>query len=598
MDIKNLIVKLPIIIFSAIVPLIVSAKSIIFTKEWFYAYKGVRSFVDFFSYYKMIVIIVSLILGLVFMLMFSKKDDYKKMLKPLINKLLIAMAVLIILSSILSKYQFIVYFGFMDRFEGMFVSLAYIFFVFYINNFVKEKKDLKIVLIPIVISSVIVAIIGILQSYCVNFFATDIGKMLIKGDLSTVNQLSINSSGLMESTLYNPNYIGSYSVIAFFLGIGLVAFAKNRFYKILLTLYTVIMLVFLLKSKSAAGLLALVIALITLFLYGLFNMSKKTALILVMGAIAFSIVAFPKFSHEYNRFWSSLDSSVPKYYDMDFKFKGNRAEFYKDDRVFKVMYIQNKFIFVLDDEEIYRKEIQINDLANQGKKDENIIISINNDFVKKNFEITYKENINSMVVKLKPRFIITLEATEEGLNLRDYVGRPLKYEEEIPSSEFFEGKDRWGSGRGYIWRRSIPLLKEHFILGSGPDTFPVVFPQHDLVGKRKFMYNAYTFVDKPHNMYIQMGANYGVLYLILYLMSLLVYSIKSIKLYFNKTNKSNLSTLGVMIFCSVFAYNVAGIFNDSVVHVAPLYWTIFGLGIWTNRYNEESAIVAGDNNEG
>jgi len=39
--------------------------------------------------------------------------------------------------------------------------------------------------------------------------------------------------------------------------------------------------------------------------------------------------------------------------------------------------------------------------------------------------------------------------------------------------------------RGYIWSRSLPLLRNTILVGYGPDTFAMNFPQHDIAGKVK-----------------------------------------------------------------------------------------------------------------
>ena len=41
--------------------------------------------------------------------------------------------------------------------------------------------------------------------------------------------------------------------------------------------------------------------------------------------------------------------------------------------------------------------------------------------------------------------------------------------------------------------------------------------------------------------------------------------------------------MGAAIFLSITAYLVAGMFNDSIVAVAPLFWILLGMGIGINR---------------
>lgn len=588
MDLKSKIYRLPIIIFSAIVPLIVFGKSIKFDREWYYAYNGLKSFTDFFSYYKMIWITISLVLGIIIMLISTKKDDYIKLFKPLINKILIAMMGIVLLTAILSEFKFIVWFGYIDRYEGAIVCFAYLFFVLYINNFVKNSGDLKWIITPIIISSTIIAVIGVFQIYGFNFFSTSVGQSLISGNMASNQILDVAEKTYGTSTLYNPNYVGSYTAMTVFLGLALFMSAKGKNIRLMRIVYILIMIFLLIKSGSSAGLLGLLsggLIVIAVFCRNFVNkINLKKIMIFILPIIIIFSILTPRLSKEFMRIQNQFERSAE---NVNFEFLGNRVIFTKDDQKFKIMLSKERFIFVLNDNEIYRKSIELKDLRNQGKKDKNSIININNKFINENFTITYKENINSLVVNLKPSFVIVLEATQDGLNLRDFSGRPLEYQSEFEEFKPLDGKEFFGSSRGYIWKMSIPIVKDNFIIGKGADTFPVVYPQHDLVGKRRFMKRAYMFIDKPHNMYIQMGVNFGGIYLILYLIFIGIYFVESVKLYLINKIRNNDGILGVMIFCSILAYNIAGIFNDSVVSVSPLYWTFVGMGIYINSYNKK-----------
>src|SRR5690606_8579420 len=74
----------------------------------------------------------------------------------------------------------------------------------------------------------------------------------------------------------------------------------------------------------------------------------------------------------------------------------------------------------------------------------------------------------------------------------------------------FSGYEGYASGRGYIWSRTLPLLKKHIILGSGADTYMIAFPQQDYVGLSNYGYGD-QLVTKPHNLYLQVGVQTGLL---------------------------------------------------------------------------------------
>jgi ABC-type sugar transport system permease subunit len=145
-----------------------------------------------------------------------------------------------------------------------------------------------------------------------------------------------------------------------------------------------------------------------------------------------------------------------------------------------------------------------------------------------------------------------------------------------------DGLERFASKRGYIWGRSIPLISEHFIIGAGADNYPIAFPQDDFVAKMNIGMTATTVIDKPHNMYLQIATNTGLVSLIAVLVVLGIYIINSIMLYWKLKLDSTYKYIGLACFISIIGYLFAGIFNDHIVSVAPMFWCIFGLGISIN----------------
>jgi hypothetical protein len=161
---------------------------------------------------------------------------------------------------------------------------------------------------------------------------------------------------------------------------------------------------------------------------------------------------------------------------------------------------------------------------------------------------------------------------------------------QTPESFGFKGKEKLGSARGYIWSRAIPLLKNTVILGNGPDTFPFVFPQNELIAKYYALDTPNITVDKAHNLYLQMALNYGVVALLAFLVITIVYLVDSFKLYAFKENYNldKTTMLGAITSLGVVGYLITGLFNDSVVSVAPVFWIVFGVGVALNFMNREA----------
>lgn len=123
------------------------------------------------------------------------------------------------------------------------------------------------------------------------------------------------------------------------------------------------------------------------------------------------------------------------------------------------------------------------------------------------------------------------------------------------------------SGRAYMWKRAIPVLKDSIILGKGPATYLHFVPQfHERGNAIGFQMQA---IDRPHNMFINIWQSTGLL-------SLLVLAFALYKIL--KAGKDASLKMGVI------GYLIAGIFTDSVLCVTP-YFLIF-LGGLSSEHRE------------
>lgn len=153
----------------------------------------------------------------------------------------------------------------------------------------------------------------------------------------------------------------------------------------------------------------------------------------------------------------------------------------------------------------------------------------------------------------------------------------------------FEGKEKLGSARGYIWSRSLPLLKNCLVTGYGADTFTYIFPQNDVLAKY-YSYsdnNAgfYVTVDKPHNLYLQIFISNGLIALIAFIGICLFYLVDCFRLYALKKEYRAGQIMGAAVMLGVVGYLAAGMFNDSSVSVAPVFWILLGAGAALNTIN-------------
>jgi hypothetical protein len=156
-------------------------------------------------------------------------------------------------------------------------------------------------------------------------------------------------------------------------------------------------------------------------------------------------------------------------------------------------------------------------------------------------------------------------------------------------SSIFTGYETYASKRGYIWSRTIPLLIDHLVLGSGADTYAIEFPQQDYVYLRNVGF-ADMVLTKPHSMYLQMGIQTGVLSLLCFLIFYGIYFISSIRLYISGKYESYFAKAGIAIFIGTIGYMIVGISNDSSIAVAPIFWALIGIGIACNYHVKKEGL--------
>ena len=87
-----------------------------------------------------------------------------------------------------------------------------------------------------------------------------------------------------------------------------------------------------------------------------------------------------------------------------------------------------------------------------------------------------------------------------------------------------------------------------------------------------------------------MAINYGIIAFLGFMAIMLIYIIDSIKLYAMKKQYEAPQMLGAITSLGVVGYLFAGMFNDSVVSVAPVFWIVLGVGVALNFINRDAII--------
>lgn len=589
---------LPIMTSFAIVPLIVTGYRYVVDingQKWF---SNTQTSTDLFLYWKG----QCLILMCIYMILFSvvvlrgKTRIVNAAKKALVPSTLwvSAYAILATISAIFSAYKESAFFGGYEQWEGLTVIVAYTILFMYTYMIVSTKKAVKLLIYALIIGAFFVSLIGTLQFLHLDLFRSDFGKALMNLTLTPKINFSFNfSEGWVYTTLYNPNYVGSYC--ALLLPILIVAaLAKkkelNQFFSALAMITTLLLVITLLGSQSFTGCIAVAATLLLLIIYFFPVILRKLgAKKLGIFAAITALLCIGIFFIFKEQITFGTDKLLkPK---RDF---GITKSLLNENGKLKITNMSDQYFYLEIPDDDSHPFIATD---SEGKK----IRLKKTDDKKLGFRPTYEVfderfidyRLTFMYADKDDTYIPAVKITNSSITKSFTVakdGKEYKYLNafnkldtlrKIPAIGF-EKNQHFASKRGYIWSRTFPLLKDNLLIGSGPNTFTYVFPNDDYVGKNNLSYDGVT-VTKPHNLFLQIFVQTGLPSLVAFLLLFIIYFISSIRLYFNRTCYSFLEKTGVALMFSIFGYIVTGLANDSSVAVAPVYWGMIALGYSVNR---------------
>ncbi len=582
----SLITTIIAIIGLAIVPLLVRVTpvdNLLLSYNW---YAGSEILFDMYSIFKSQVILCLGIISLLVIVVRQVKFKTYTLKDPVIVLILI-FSVVTILSHFFSVSIALSNRGMNGRFENTWIWLAYasILTLVYGEEWTIEKLN-KLVL-GFVISNLILSIVGILQYFGIDPVFNDITKPFITsfkmGNLNYVADYTINYKVIVQ-TLYHYNYVGFYSALSIPMIMSFALYDKKIYHRLGYLILLALMFFNLLGSSARGGLVG-VTATIPLFIILNRQLLFKN-LKIFFALILITVVVFIGFEAYTDGFITSRLKNIFISVEAPNLLKSLSII---DDSInieFDHGILQIDVISVSND--VWQTSYYYNDILIQP------ILHESNTY--NYFNVESLKDIKFYISEYQNLYLFTVEMFNQGWYF-GYDEKTLKYVNALgkfdaivtPDTFGFDGRERLGSARGYIWSRSIPLIMKKPILGYGVDTFAVVFPQQDYIGK----YNAYDtpnmIVDKAHNIYIQIAINSGIIALSAYT------SLVGLALFKTGRNalSSDLKNQNVWIsatFLSVFSYSIAAIFNDSTVQISSVFWIILGIAFSVVKFKYSKTI--------
>lgn len=527
---------------------------------------------DIYCYYKSrLFVLVCAVAALILCLSFLIYKNYRNL--PKMFLLLALFYVPVLISSFRTVNIKDTTIGSIYHFESVFVLLGYGIIFLYAYVFVGKEKDYECIAKTLLISTVGLAVIGLLQVCNRDIFDMEwFIRMITPAEWETYaleNMQDAFSGNNVSLTLFNPNNAGQYLAMILPVFILWAVFTEKRWMKCVMGFFSVILIILLWCTYSRGALLAFFVEL--LILGGIFwkkyalKSRKSFTYIVLFAGVCVIILLFVEFMsgfkfihriHDENSD-SKLEKIVTGNDSVDITYDNHRVRVGFSDKV-------PGFFVQLDGDDVTDTY-----LAADGSFQKEEL---------KNFQIF------SMEESSEPVMVVMIEDIEYSFiydgECYYHINDLGKADKLVPIQALdFHGMELKGSGRLYIWSRSIPLLKNYLIWGSGSDTFYRVFPQNDYVGKKQYTGTSARMIEKPHNNYIKIAVQTGVLSLLLlcifygWYVSSFVKAIPVIKGFSGK------NIVGIGFFVGTVGYVVSSFFYDSSLPCTPLAAVMAGVSL-------------------
>lgn len=587
---------IPIMALLGIIPLVVRLVKVDILDESVLYITGNN--IDFFSQAKSNLIFCMIIaMGLVLFFIFSKKHIKWDTQAKIYYISAGVFGLMTLVSMGMSEYSHIAKWGMPNRAEGTMMILCYLAMMLYTFYMIREERAMRYVIAPLCFLVVVMTVIGYFQYIGQDLLTqTELGQSIIVPEYYAEDREALSAlyeKGNMYGTLFHYNYMGSFAAMMLPMFVTLTVFIKNNKAKVLFGGVSLCSAFLLFGSTSRAGLIGLgcsVVVFLVVFSRALFKRWKSLSIVLI-GAIVL-VVGLDAATG--GKIFARIPTLVQDMVaimqpaDQNFDDKQNLpVQGITQEQGTVTIQIPNQAIQISGDQErLYFTDSNGNEIVyiyfdlGMGQPK---YFTQDVGFERYEFLIEQNEESKRYYTSLYVDgvYVAEFEVTDEGLHMVNrYTKEAMAFVE--PETIGFKGKEKLGSARGYIWSRSLPLLRETFLVGYGADTYAFEFPQDDLLGKWYAYGTPNMVVDKPHNMYLQIAINQGGIALVAFLVLVGSYLVQCVRLYVFKKAYESMHIVGISVMLAVVGYLGAGIFNDSVVSVAPIFWVLLGTGMAIN----------------
>lgn len=461
---------------------------------------------DIFLYWKMFFTIAVSIILLVLLIVSVIKYNYKifdcsRMYDKIILICTIIYVVCTVVSYIFAQYRKFALTGGVNSFEGTIVLLSYVV-LFLAGRYVVQKCDYRNIEYIAMFNAVVLFMLSLIE---VNYKSI--------AEIATGHTVEINYTNMLCLTFYNPAYCAGFIIMILPVCLYYYSVSKKLVKNVVwgCLSVTTLMCGFLTRSSAAFYILifevaVFVVVMAVIFLRNIKNVSWNKIIAGKIIGIAAAITAVILIDmcaggHIFNSAKSASVNETTAIHKKDY-YKVNNIELNKNEVC--ITGDDNKLICGIDS----NNTIYFTDEAGQ-------IISVSSQGDRLTFPEPY-----SMVQAYIQNDTLCLDLGYKGeLRFLMYdnnfypvlsdgsVVKDISSGTDTQTARF----DNLFTGRGYIWRNTLPILKNTLIFGHGAGTFEMYFKQFDFVGLLNSQGNVDLIIDKPHSLYLQIACNQGVL---------------------------------------------------------------------------------------
>jgi len=500
------------------------------------------------------------------------------------------------ISAIASSYNHTAWFGTREREEGAFMWMVYFIVFFAAMFYVRAPKYTKPILFGLAFSSVFMGAIGVSQLIGRDFFATNFGAGLVVLGIPNVESVRPNFT-IAYGTLYNPNTFGKYSaMVAPVLLIAGFIYKGKLFAKLFIILSGVLMLVGVFASGSLGGLIGISSAtgvLIITYICGLFAKGRHNVVRVGLAfsgiaiATALAVLLVPPLNYRATTLFSRLrEAAAAETITAErYIFDGNNIFVYSGPNRLFTLTVNSLDSHTIHDWVVIRdalgQDVAYGRIPPTATEPATYTFSVPGAR-----DVTMRRSAG--LVEIMPHgqilpFWLTLE--EGRLYGMRGSNAPLTDINAYVPSRGFEGRETWGSSRGYIWSRSFPLMPRRTIIGSGPDTFINIFPHHDMSGLQLAFNNPYQIVDKAHNLFIQTWLTTGGISAIALFALFAHYLLTSFwGIVKSRGEDTQLYGIRLGLLAGISGFIMAGMATDSTIGSTGVFFVLLGMGYGINAF--------------